>query len=274
MPDWKRLFELHNAGKLPPEAEQALQRLIRAGRVPPEFLVSPTPATPVLPEVAQPTPTPAENDQALFILGGALVLIVVMVGWVLYTQAEWWTRRREAREGTRAAQREVTREETLKLEADQGTASPLGAIVVRLCRVLYVVCYLLTLLVTAALSWPTPSIDNALVVCRDGTTWDAAGSGIQFAGTDLHRPRKLLCGLCTKRTSDGTSYWHCDDAELVRQEEAYRLKNIQYAWHPSITESITTMISVAVAALIILEVMRMTSAYIFFGKPGKPFWWP
>jgi hypothetical protein len=165
-------------------------------------------------------------------------------------------------------------EEALNLEGDKGTASPLGAIVVRLCRVLYVVCYLLTLLVTAALSWPTPSIDNALVVCRDGTSWDAARSGIRFSGTDLHGPRKLLCGLCTKRASDGKSYRYCDDADLVQQEEGYSLKNVQYVWNPSIIESITTLIRVAVVALFALEVMRMTSAYIFFGKPGKPFWWP
>jgi hypothetical protein len=52
----------------------------------------------------------AEIYEALFVLGGALFLVLTIVGTVLDEVDEWWTRQREAREATRAVQREAERE--------------------------------------------------------------------------------------------------------------------------------------------------------------------
>jgi hypothetical protein len=133
--------------------------------------------------------------------------------------------------------------------------------------------YLLTVGFAAVLNWPTQYIENALVVCTDGTAWDAKGSGITFFSTSLYLEREELCGLCTKRSADGKSYSHCDYSEVSMKESAYRLEKIRYARKPSIEESVVTALIVAVTALVLLEVIRMTVSYILFGKAGKPFWW-
>jgi hypothetical protein len=156
------------------------------------------------------------------------------------------------------------------LEAEKGTVCTLGAILVRLCRLLYVVCFLTTCGVAVVMNWPTKHhIENALVVCADGTSWDATGSGIRFVSTTADGYKAVLCGLCTKRASDGTSYRHCDSSEASRKNAVYRLEEIQYGWNPSITESMTTIALVAGAALLVLEVMRMPTAYIFLASLGN-----
>jgi len=231
----------------------------------------------------------AEIYEALFVLGGTLFFVIMLVVTALDEVDEWRARRREAREATNAGRRKAAlgarepaslpppaseQKETKKLEAGTGRVSTFGAIVVRFCRVLYVVCFLITLGVVVLMYWPSKHhIENAVVVCADGTSWDATGSGIRFVNTTTDGYKTALCGLCTKRASDGTSYSLCDYSEALRKNAVYRLQEITYVWKPSIKESMTIIAIFAGAVLLVLEVMRMIAAYIFFGNPGEPFWW-
>ena len=147
-----------------------------------------------------------------------------------------------------------------------------GAIAIRLGRVVYVVCCLAILIAGVLVAWPHKYIRNATVVCIDGMTWDATGSGIQFSGTDTYWPREKLCGLCTKRSADKKSYNHCTYAEVSQVSVPYRLEKIEYEWSPRIKTSIVASIIITLLGIVAMEVVRMTLSYVIWGRSRRPFW--
>jgi len=182
------------------------------------------------------------------------------------------------------------------------TVSGFEAIIVRLGRVVYVACFVLTIAATALFWWPTGYVTKATILCPNGSTREfsrrtypsyleeiackACGLSHDFAGHCRlpHSVREVKDSQKKEMLRDFEGLPTEEQRRVVQHPDfawlkdfitgPFKLENAEYDYAPPLDEFGLAVFGTFLGVLLVLETTRMILSYILFGKAGRPFWWP
>jgi len=96
---------------------------------------------------------------------------------------------------------------------------------------------------------------SASVKCQDGTTWNA------LQPKDILYDSGAACGLCTKRSVDGTKYQNCEYGSIDYSSYNFVEKKESWSW-----STITYPLIAFVVGFGVVDFIRLMILYIFTGK--------
>lgn len=117
--------------------------------------------------------------------------------------------------------------------------------------ILYSFVILITIL-AGFVGYSSRELISATVECKDGTSWDA---------TKIYWDSHALCGICTKRSADGSKYTECDYEDM--DYSVYEVVDKKYAWSWNV--AIYPLV-VFIIGFGLVDFLRLAVGYIFSGR--------
>lgn len=117
--------------------------------------------------------------------------------------------------------------------------------------ILYSLAILITIL-AGFIGYSSRELSSATVKCKDGTSWDA---------TEIYWDSYALCGICTKRSADGSEYTECDYEDV--DYSAYEVVDKKYAWSWNM---VIYPLVVFIMGFGLVDFLRLAVVYIFSGR--------
>lgn len=117
--------------------------------------------------------------------------------------------------------------------------------------ILYSFVILITIL-AGFIGYSSRELISATVECKDGTSWDA---------TEIYWDSHALCGICTKRSADGSKYTECDYENM--DYSVYEVVDKKYAWSWNI---VIYPLVVFIVGFGLVDFLKLAVVYIFSGR--------